>query len=133
MKKYTIRFIPFILILFLAISWRVSAQNNATLDVISTDLDNLPQVRLNIQARNNLGQVIDLQGRTPSITQNGTPANVQAISEEITNPTFIIFLIDITESAAESAEAIQQAIRTYASASYMKEGTDYTKLYGFRE
>ncbi len=97
-----------------------------------SDASSPPTIQLQVIGVDSQGNAIDFNGGGVVLKENGAPVDFQVTG---TTPvgTLTVFLIDVPGGVAEQIPAIQDAIKSYASAGNMAEGTDYVAIYKISE
>lgn len=125
--------LTFVLLMVLLTGTAVLAQdslpNVARLFITSSDVSSLPSVELHLYGRDSQGNPLNLSQETLTILQNGNAVGPIEYQGTHTAGTLTAFLIDIPPGVVDELPTLQDAIKSYATASNMTEQVDSVAVY----
>lgn len=101
----------------------------AQLFITATNAGSPPTLELQVYGITPQGEPLNLSGQSLTLRHNNLPVIGYEFSGSKEVGVFTVFLIDIPEGVGGQFDAIQQAIRQYASAPVMKEQVDAVAIY----
>lgn len=100
-----------------------------TLFINVAGIEAFPGVDLQVDARDGLGQTLDLTRQFIGVTHDGELVEDVRLIGAVDVGTYTIFLLDLPPGVADNLPALQDAILTYSSEPTMKDQVDYVVVY----